>query len=96
MRPNRQFPKGLPHNACWTALDSLSIGKAIDCLVHLASPRYEANAPHPIDEMSSKWRIPCIRGLARSVSLHGYNYTFPICPPALALSFRQQAKQFDH
>ncbi|MFZ2998793.1 MAG: hypothetical protein WA071_00455, partial [Undibacterium umbellatum] len=43
-----------PHNARWTALDSLSIGKAIDCLVRLASPRYEANASHPIYEMSSK------------------------------------------
>ena len=53
MRPNRQFPKGLPHNARWTVLDSLSLATAIDGLARLASPRYEANASHPIYEMSS-------------------------------------------
>lgn len=49
MRPNRQLPEGLPDNAGWTALDSLSIDPiltASSIVLPLASPLYEANASH--------------------------------------------------
>ncbi len=53
MRPNRQLPEGLPHNARWTALESLSIDPLLTALSVL--PAHVMRQTHliPIDEMSS-------------------------------------------